>query len=150
MVFDPAEKHQMMEKEALMSELKMLTHIGHHANIVNLLGACTESGIFTTDKSLLLTYLSTPSVGTHKWTIILIYFLHAGPTYLIFQYCRFGDLLNYLKKNRERYHKSVTDAFNKDRFSSLYHNLQPRKSSRWEHEETRGGKNNIGTKANRG
>lgn len=27
-----------------MSELKMLTHIGHHANIVNLLGACTESG----------------------------------------------------------------------------------------------------------
>nr|XP_057915286.1 receptor-type tyrosine-protein kinase FLT3 isoform X2 [Doryrhamphus excisus] len=38
------EKHQDVEKEALMSELKMLTHIGHHANIVNLLGACTESG----------------------------------------------------------------------------------------------------------
>ncbi|XP_054478724.1 receptor-type tyrosine-protein kinase FLT3 [Anoplopoma fimbria] len=89
------EKHQTVEKEALMSELKMLTHIGHHANIVNLLGACTDS----------------------------------GPTYLIFQYCCNGDLLNYLKKNRERYHKSVTDAFNKDRFSSLYHNLQPRKSS---------------------
>lgn len=33
-----------MEKEALMSELKMLTHIGHHVNIVNLLGACTETG----------------------------------------------------------------------------------------------------------
>ncbi|TDG97302.1 hypothetical protein EPR50_G00224420 [Perca flavescens] len=89
------EKHQTVEKEALMSELKMLTHIGHHTNIVNLLGACTES----------------------------------GPIYLIFQYCRYGDLLNYLKTNRERYHKSVTDAFNKDRFSSLYHNLQPRKSS---------------------
>ncbi|XP_051266112.1 receptor-type tyrosine-protein kinase FLT3 isoform X1 [Dicentrarchus labrax] len=88
------EKHQDVEKEALMSELKMLTHIGHHANIVNLLGACTET----------------------------------GPIYLIFQYCCYGDLLNYLKKNRERYHKSVTDAFNKDRFSSLYHNLQPRKS----------------------
>ncbi|KAM9337200.1 receptor-type tyrosine-protein kinase FLT3-like [Symphorus nematophorus] len=89
------EKHQMVEKEALMSELKMLIHIGHHANIVNLLGACTDS----------------------------------GPIYLIFQYCCYGDLLNYLKKNRELYHKSVTDAFNKDRFSSLYHNLQPRKSS---------------------
>ncbi|KAI3355261.1 hypothetical protein L3Q82_018115 [Scortum barcoo] len=89
------EKHQRMEKEALISELKMLTHIGQHANIVNLLGACTDS----------------------------------GPTYLIFQYCCYGDLLNYLKKNRELYHKSVTDAFNKDRFSSLYHNLQPRKSS---------------------
>lgn len=89
------EKHQAVEKEALMSELKMLTHVGHHDNIVNLLGACTES----------------------------------GPTYLIFQYCCYGDLLNYLKKNRECYHKSVTEAFNKDRFSSLYHNLQPRKNS---------------------
>lgn len=47
-VSDPAEKHQTMEKEALMSELKMLTHVGHHANIVNLLGACTDSGTFTT------------------------------------------------------------------------------------------------------
>ncbi|XP_039982503.1 receptor-type tyrosine-protein kinase FLT3 isoform X2 [Xiphias gladius] len=89
------EKHQTVEKEALMSELKMLTHIGHHTNIVNLLGACTDS----------------------------------GPVYLIFQYCCYGDLLNYLKVNSERYHKSVTDAFNKDRFSSLYHNLQPKSSN---------------------
>lgn len=57
-------------------------------------------------------------------------YFHTGPTYLIFQYCCYGDLLNYLKKNRERYHKSVTDAFNKDRFSSLYHNLQTRTNSR--------------------
>ncbi len=47
-VFVPAEKHQTIEKEALMSELKMLTHIGHHANIVNLLGACTDLGTLTT------------------------------------------------------------------------------------------------------
>ncbi|XP_047423750.1 receptor-type tyrosine-protein kinase FLT3-like isoform X2 [Mugil cephalus] len=84
------EKHHSVEKEALMSELKMLTHIGHHDNIVNLLGACTDS----------------------------------GPIYLIFQYCCYGDLLNYLKINSDRYHKSVTDAFNKDRFTSLYHNLR--------------------------
>ncbi|XP_034427991.1 receptor-type tyrosine-protein kinase FLT3 isoform X2 [Hippoglossus hippoglossus] len=89
------EKHQTVEKEALMSELKMLTHIGHHGNIVNLLGACTD----------------------------------LGPIYLIFQYCCYGDLLNYLKSNSERYNKSVTDAFNKDRFSNLYNNLQARKSS---------------------
>ncbi|XP_029005346.1 LOW QUALITY PROTEIN: receptor-type tyrosine-protein kinase FLT3 [Betta splendens] len=88
------EKHQAVEKEALMSELKMLIHIGHHANIVNLLGACTET----------------------------------GPIYLIFQYCCYGDLLNYLKSSSERYHKSVTDAFNTDRFSSLYKNLKPRRS----------------------
>ncbi|KAF7654023.1 hypothetical protein LDENG_00075530 [Lucifuga dentata] len=89
------EKHHEVEKEALMSELKMLTHIGHHANIVNLLGACTNS----------------------------------GPIYLIFQYCCYGDLLNYLKNNRESYHKSVTDAFNKKRFSSLYLNLQNKGNS---------------------
>ncbi|CAG04213.1 unnamed protein product, partial [Tetraodon nigroviridis] len=114
------EKHQSVEKEALMSELKMLTHIGHHDNIVNLLGACTESGTATT-----------PSHPGHLEAqdsagknVILNVFLQAGPTYLIFQYCCYGDLLNYLKKNRELYHKSVTDAFNKDRFSSLYQNLE--------------------------
>uniref|UniRef100_A0A8C8FHA1 receptor protein-tyrosine kinase n=1 Tax=Oncorhynchus tshawytscha TaxID=74940 RepID=A0A8C8FHA1_ONCTS len=32
------------EKEALMSELKILSHLGSHDNIVNLLGACTQGG----------------------------------------------------------------------------------------------------------
>ncbi|XP_017309341.1 receptor-type tyrosine-protein kinase FLT3 isoform X2 [Ictalurus punctatus] len=89
------EKHQTVEKEALMSELKMLTYIGHHVNIVNLLGACT---------------------GT-------------GPIYLIFQFCHHGDLLNYLKNNREHFYKSLTDAFNKDRFSSLYNSYQRKRNS---------------------
>ncbi|XP_075422567.1 vascular endothelial growth factor receptor 2 isoform X1 [Ascaphus truei] len=30
------------EHRALMSELKILSHIGHHLNVVNLLGACTK------------------------------------------------------------------------------------------------------------
>ncbi|XP_016363860.1 receptor-type tyrosine-protein kinase FLT3-like [Sinocyclocheilus rhinocerous] len=89
------DKHQAVEKEALMSELKMLTHIGHHENIVNLLGACTGS----------------------------------GPIYLVFQYCCNGDLLNYLKSNRERFHKYLTDAFNRDRFRGLYHNFQQKRNS---------------------
>ncbi|NXE95456.1 FLT3 kinase, partial [Menura novaehollandiae] len=38
------EKPDASEKDALMSELKMMTHIGSHENIVNLLGACTVSG----------------------------------------------------------------------------------------------------------
>ncbi|NWH15658.1 FLT3 kinase, partial [Grus americana] len=38
------EKPDTSEKDALMSELKMMTHIGSHENIVNLLGACTVSG----------------------------------------------------------------------------------------------------------
>ncbi|XP_053319588.1 macrophage colony-stimulating factor 1 receptor [Spea bombifrons] len=32
------------EMEALLSELKILSHLGHHQNIVNLLGACTHGG----------------------------------------------------------------------------------------------------------
>uniref|UniRef100_A0A8C1C7Q6 receptor protein-tyrosine kinase n=1 Tax=Cyprinus carpio carpio TaxID=630221 RepID=A0A8C1C7Q6_CYPCA len=32
------------EYRALMSELKILIHIGHHLNVVNLLGACTKQG----------------------------------------------------------------------------------------------------------
>ncbi|XP_030047254.1 mast/stem cell growth factor receptor Kit isoform X2 [Microcaecilia unicolor] len=32
------------EREALMSELKVLSYLGHHMNIVNLLGACTIGG----------------------------------------------------------------------------------------------------------
>ncbi|XP_063161807.1 receptor-type tyrosine-protein kinase FLT3 [Candoia aspera] len=38
------EKYDSLEKDALMSELKMMIHIGSHENIVNLLGACTKSG----------------------------------------------------------------------------------------------------------
>ncbi|XP_047424727.1 vascular endothelial growth factor receptor 1 isoform X3 [Mugil cephalus] len=32
------------EHKALMTELKILNHIGNHLNVVNLLGACTKSG----------------------------------------------------------------------------------------------------------
>ncbi|XP_054458592.1 platelet-derived growth factor receptor alpha [Anoplopoma fimbria] len=57
------------EKQALMSELKIMTHLGPHLNIVNLLGACTKS----------------------------------GPIYIITEYCFYGDLVNYLHKNRETF-----------------------------------------------
>ncbi|XP_029104562.1 receptor-type tyrosine-protein kinase FLT3 isoform X2 [Scleropages formosus] len=90
------EKHQPEEREALMSELKMLIHIGSHVNILNLLGACTNS----------------------------------GPIYLIFQYCCNGDLLNYLRNNRENFQRSLTDVFTENHFSCLYHNFQSEVPSR--------------------
>ncbi|XP_059716398.1 macrophage colony-stimulating factor 1 receptor isoform X1 [Haemorhous mexicanus] len=55
------------EQEALMSELKIMSHLGHHENIVNLLGACTCG----------------------------------GPILVITEYCRYGDLLNFLRKKTE-------------------------------------------------
>ncbi|NXY85295.1 CSF1R factor, partial [Alcedo cyanopectus] len=55
------------EQQALMSELKIMSHLGHHRNIVNLLGACT----------------------------------YGGPILVITEYCRYGDLLNFLRKKAE-------------------------------------------------
>ncbi|KAL6110106.1 kit [Pungitius sinensis] len=66
------------EKEALMSELKVLSYLGNHVNIVNLLGACT--------------------VG--------------GPILVITEYCCYGDLLNFLRRNREAFMNSqVGDGY---------------------------------------
>ncbi|NXA53435.1 FLT3 kinase, partial [Nothocercus julius] len=89
------EKSDTSEKEALMSELKMMTHIGSHENIVNLLGACTVS----------------------------------GPIYLIFEYCCYGDLLNYLRSKREKFHWTLTDIFKQHNFS-FYHNTHLDQNSR--------------------
>ncbi|NWX67629.1 VGFR1 factor, partial [Alca torda] len=55
------------EYKALMTELKILIHVGHHLNIVNLLGACTKNG---------------------------------GPLMVIVEYCKYGNLSNYLKSKR--------------------------------------------------
>ena len=44
LTFNPTASAHSEEKEALMSELKILSHLGQHANIVNLLGACTQGG----------------------------------------------------------------------------------------------------------
>ncbi|XP_039376389.1 receptor-type tyrosine-protein kinase FLT3 isoform X1 [Mauremys reevesii] len=89
------EKSDPSEEDALMSELKMMTHIGSHENIVNLLGACTTS----------------------------------GPVYLIFEYCCYGDLLNYLRNKREIFHRTWTDIFKQHNFS-FYHNFHLDRNSR--------------------
>uniref|UniRef100_A0A4W3HD88 receptor protein-tyrosine kinase n=1 Tax=Callorhinchus milii TaxID=7868 RepID=A0A4W3HD88_CALMI len=57
------------EKQALMSELKIMSHLGPHLNIVNLLGACTKG----------------------------------GPIYIMTEYCRHGDLVDYLHRNKHTF-----------------------------------------------
>uniref|UniRef100_A0A3Q3JWT3 receptor protein-tyrosine kinase n=1 Tax=Monopterus albus TaxID=43700 RepID=A0A3Q3JWT3_MONAL len=57
------------ETQALMSELKIMSHLGPHLNIVNLLGACTKQ----------------------------------GPLYLVTEYCRYGDLVDYLHRNKHNF-----------------------------------------------
>lgn len=63
---------------SLMSELKVLVHLGPHLNVVNLLGACTRG----------------------------------GPVYLITEFCRHGDLANYLQRNKHTFLQG--DTVNKD------------------------------------
>uniref|UniRef100_A0A8C3S8T8 receptor protein-tyrosine kinase n=1 Tax=Chelydra serpentina TaxID=8475 RepID=A0A8C3S8T8_CHESE len=63
------------EKQALMSELKIMSHLGPHLNIVNLLGACTKG----------------------------------GPIYIITEYCRYGDLVDYLLRNKHTFLQYYTE-----------------------------------------
>ncbi|XP_073710507.1 platelet-derived growth factor receptor beta [Misgurnus anguillicaudatus] len=63
------------ETQALMSELKIMSHLGPHLNIVNLLGACTKQ----------------------------------GPLYLVTEYCRYGDLVDYLHRNKHSFLQYYTD-----------------------------------------
>uniref|UniRef100_A0A8C6TGS2 Vascular endothelial growth factor receptor 3 n=1 Tax=Neogobius melanostomus TaxID=47308 RepID=A0A8C6TGS2_9GOBI len=56
------------EHKALMSELKILIHIGNHLNVVNLIGACTKPN---------------------------------GPLMVIVEFCKYGNLSNFLRAKRE-------------------------------------------------
>ncbi|XP_066572883.1 platelet-derived growth factor receptor beta [Amia ocellicauda] len=68
------------ETQALMSELKIMSHLGPHLNIVNLLGACTKR----------------------------------GPIYLITEYCRYGDLVDYLHRNKHTFLQYYADKTRRD------------------------------------
>lgn len=68
------------ETQALISELKIMSHLGPHLNIVNLLGACTKR----------------------------------GPIYLVTEYCRYGDLVDYLHRNKHTFLQYYTDKNRRD------------------------------------
>lgn len=68
------------EKQALMSELKIMSHLGPHLNIVNLLAACTKG----------------------------------GPIYIVTEYCRYGDLVDYLHKNKHTFLQYYADKSRKE------------------------------------
>ncbi|XP_033742928.1 vascular endothelial growth factor receptor 1-like isoform X3 [Pecten maximus] len=76
MVKDCTDRDQM---EALLSELKILIHVGQHLNIVNLLGAVTKD-------------------------------IRYGELYVIVEYAHFGNLRNYLLKNKNTF-KDVMDDY---------------------------------------
>uniref|UniRef100_A0A8D3CCY8 receptor protein-tyrosine kinase n=1 Tax=Scophthalmus maximus TaxID=52904 RepID=A0A8D3CCY8_SCOMX len=73
------------ETQALMSELKIMSHLGPNLNIVNLLGACTKH----------------------------------GPLYLVTEYCRYGDLVDYLHRNKYTFLQYYAEK-NQDDVSTFY------------------------------
>ncbi|XP_051869791.1 LOW QUALITY PROTEIN: platelet-derived growth factor receptor beta-like [Pristis pectinata] len=78
------------EKQALMSELKIMSHLGPHLNIVNLLGACTKG----------------------------------GPIYIITEYCRYGDLVDYLYRNKHsflQYYSDTAQRASNRALTNVYH-----------------------------
>ncbi|NXS69350.1 FLT3 kinase, partial [Pandion haliaetus] len=89
------EKPDASEEDALMSELKMMTHIGSHENIVNLLGACTVSGnqnmnvtcgsngiaLYSGEGKRLTAFLSSNSV-----IIVFITLMFLVMLYILFEY----------------------------------------------------------------
>ncbi|KAI4541936.1 hypothetical protein MG293_009078 [Ovis ammon polii] len=75
------------EHRALMSELKILIHIGNHLNVVNLLGACTKPN---------------------------------GPLMVIVEFCKYGNLSNFLRAKREAFNPCAEkSAEQQRRFCSM-------------------------------
>ncbi|TRY76059.1 hypothetical protein DNTS_012278 [Danionella cerebrum] len=60
---------------------------------------------------------------------VLLLIIIALIVFIRVKYCCNGDLLKYLRSNRESFHKYLTDAFNRDRFRGLYHSFQQKRSS---------------------
>ncbi|KAK7068305.1 hypothetical protein SK128_026675 [Halocaridina rubra] len=67
------------QRKALISEVKIMIHIGRHINIVNLLGACSKE-------------LSAK-----------------GELLLIVEYCKYGNILDYMRRHRKEFINQIND-----------------------------------------
>lgn len=77
---------------ALASELKIMVHLGKHLNVVNLLGACTNN-------------IAKSKFWTQAFRNLKLKQLSniAEELLVIVEYCRFGNLHNYLLRHRESF-----------------------------------------------
>ena len=90
--------------EDLVSELKVMIYLGSHLNIINLLGACTKNihkGTYDNQEIIF------------KFENLLCHgFVRVGELLIIVEYCRFGNLQNYLIKNRNDFINQVDEFGN--------------------------------------
>lgn len=92
--FCPLEGATASEHKALMMELKILNHIGHHLNVVNLLGACTKPG------GTCMSICTPPHLSERDQRV---FSACSGPLMVIVEYCRYGNLSAFLKSKREEF-----------------------------------------------
>lgn len=118
------------EREALMSELKILSHLGHHKNIVNLLGACTYGGQTVKNMFRKVCSVCTKSTVAKHFAQIEEQISKlwrgvssSGPILVITEYCSFGDLLNFLRQKAETFVDSVMNIPDIEENSNNYKNI---------------------------
>lgn len=119
-----------------MSELKILSHLGHHMNIVNLLGACTYGGQQASCISPVLCL-----VITRGSRVITRSVSSPGPVLVITEYCSLGDLLNFLRQKAETFVNFVMNIPGIIENSNNYKNIcsQKRFIRRYISETNKGG-----------
>ena len=83
-----------------MSELKIMSHLGKHSNIVNLLGAVT-------------TNIQKSEFMRHHEHVIRINVCHLGELYVIVEYCKFGNLQKYIETKREGFISQINPSSGK-------------------------------------
>lgn len=96
------------ETQALMSELKIMSHLGPHLNIVNLLAACTKHGevkkLHQPDQPHFHEYSHDSFTHSNtKFQYFVCSSRESGPLYLVTEYCRYGDLVDYLHRNKHTF-----------------------------------------------
>ena len=71
------------EVDSLLCEIKILSNIALHVNLVNMMGACT----------------SDPGASGEIWMLL--------------EYCEHGDLSSFMIKYQKRFQKSISETINK-------------------------------------
>lgn len=102
--------------KALMSELKIMVHLGKHINVVNLLGACTKNlSKKSTQDYLINSFPLDQSVPTNTIRKLnLFIFCISEELLVIVEYCKYGSLLSYLHRNKRTFINQLDSRGNID------------------------------------
>lgn len=93
----PPEGATASEHRALMSELKILIHIGNHLNVVNLLGACTKPNGRSGSRG------ARGGARGYCGGVTPTPCPAPGPLMVIVEFCKYGNLSNFLRAKREAF-----------------------------------------------